>query len=104
MTSREIRSGLSPAEAHANLYNAIALMPEIEITERRANLDGRRGTAIGLTSSGGGWAMIIDPRTDELIGERGVMDSWGGVPPGTVTSYAWMTTAVVDELGQRTKK
>lgn len=94
-------SGIVPADLRAALYEAIALIPGLEVTEQVANLDGRKGTAFGLSRGGTRLDVIIDPDTGQFIGEREVDESGDmGVPPGTVVSYSSMTTpVVVDTIG-----
>lgn len=100
-------TGALPDDVQSALYRALALMPEIEVTEDEANLDGRKGTAIGIDNPDDRFEMIVDPDTGELIGQRQVVldpTAWNGMPKGTVRHYTAVTTAVVDELGQRPGK
>lgn len=96
-----LRSGHLPAEVRANLFKAIALLPDIEITERQANLDGRKGTALGMDVAENRLDIIVDYDTGEFIGERQVSTGKDGLEPGTVTAYSALTTAVVDKEGQK---
>jgi hypothetical protein len=98
-----LRSGLVPADLRAALYRALAKVPELEITEELANVDGRKGTAYGVSAKGTRHDVIVDPATGQFIGEREIteeaMDT--GIPEGTVLSYTSVTTAVVSEIGVR---
>lgn len=111
-----LSSGVVPAEVRATLYRALALIPNLEIVDGAVNLDGRKGTAYGVTRAGLQQEIVIDPSTGEFIGEREVTtedsgpivgtDPDGtehpigeGTPAGTVWSYSAVSTAVVDEIG-----
>ena len=92
-------SGLAPADLRAAIYRAIALLPGIQITDGFANLDGRKGVALGMNGFGGRQDLIIDPATGQFIGYRTVDNGKGGMPKGTVTYSSSMVTGVVDEVG-----
>lgn len=95
-----LRTGLAPADLRAALYRVLAKVPGLQITEQVANVDGRKGTAFGVSAAGERHDVIIDPATGQFIGERQITeDGWQGVPPGTVTGYTSVTTAVVSGLG-----
>jgi hypothetical protein len=89
-----LRSGLVPADLRAALYRALALAPRLEITEKVANLDGRKGIAFGVTVDHERQEVIIDPATGQFIGEREMETN------GTVDEYTSMTTTVVDHIGE----
>jgi hypothetical protein len=96
-----LRSGAVPAEIRAALYNAAAMIPGVEITEKQANLNGATGIAIGRleTVNGIRQDLIIDPNTGQLIGERQVLTRGYGpdyFPVGTVIRWTAITTTVVD--------
>jgi RNA polymerase sigma-70 factor (ECF subfamily) len=97
-----LRSGVVPAELRAALYNAAAMIPGVEITEKQANLNGAAtGIAIGRleTVNGIRQDLIIDPNTGQLIGERQVLTRGYGpdyFPVGTVIGWTAITTTVVD--------
>jgi hypothetical protein len=96
-----LRSGVVPAELRAALYNAAAMIPGIEITEKQANLNGATGIAIGRLDKVNGVRqdLIIDPNTGQLIGEREVLTrGYGpdGFPAGTVIAWTAITTTIVD--------
>jgi hypothetical protein len=95
-----LRSGLVPADLRAALYRALALMPELKITDEVANLDGRVGMALGIAGSFARQDLIIDTATGQYIGDRVVTmnDGYYG-PAGTTTHYSAVSTAVVDEIG-----
>ncbi|MEJ2858818.1 MULTISPECIES: CU044_5270 family protein [unclassified Saccharothrix] len=92
-----LRTGLMPAESRANLLRALTHLPGLDVTDDAADLDGRRGVALGISEDGERQEIILDPATGEVIGERKVSDSmFAGIPKGTVTSYSSVTTTVVD--------
>jgi hypothetical protein len=96
-----LNSGRAPADLRAALYRALALLPGLEVTEQVANLDGHRGTALGLTEYGVRHDLIIDPATGQYIGERTVYVSNDfDLPPGTTaTSTSVSNPVVVDAVG-----
>lgn len=94
-----LRSGLVPADLRAALYRALALVPELEITDEFANLDGRVGMALGITGLAERQDLIVDTATGQFIGERVVATEGNWPQEGTIFSYSAVTTAVVDEIG-----
>jgi len=97
-----LRSGLVPADLRAALYRTLAKVPGLEITEQVANLDGQKGTSYGISAGGERHDVIIDPATGQFIGERQIVEEgYENVPPGTVTEYTSVTTAVVSGMGVR---
>lgn len=97
-----MRSGLVPADLRAALYRVLGKVPGLRITDEVANLDGKKGTAFGVSAAGQRHELIIDPTTGQFIGERQITEKgWPGVPPGTVTTYTSMTTTVVSGMGLR---
>lgn len=94
---------LVPADLRSALYLALAKIDGLTLTPGAVNLDGRSGTALGIDdgSKKSRQEIIIDPATGEYIGEREVMLPGATyLPPGTVTSYSSVRTAVVDTMGQ----
>jgi hypothetical protein len=97
-----LRTGLVPAELRAALYRVLAKVPGIEITEQVANLDGRRGTAYGISAAGQRHDVIVDPATGQFIGERQVAErAFDGVPAGTVMGYTSVTVTAAPAIGVR---
>ena len=97
-----LRSGLLPADLRTALYRALALLPDLQIIDRAANLDGRIGLAYGMDDGITRHDIIIDERTGQFIGEREVVTHDGvDLPNGTVLNYTSVTTTVVDHLGSR---
>ncbi|MCT2585579.1 CU044_5270 family protein [Actinophytocola gossypii] len=95
-----LRTGMMPAAIRANLLRALTYLPGLDVTEDVADLDGRKGVALGISEDGERQEIILDPDTGEVIGERKVSDSmFAGIPKGTVTSYSSVTTAIVDRIG-----
>jgi hypothetical protein len=96
-----LRAGNVKSDLRAALYQALALMPSVVITEQQATLDGRVGTAIGLRGTEGDTRqeIIIDPSTGEYIGVRLVtLSGFGEIPPGTPLEYTALSTTVVNEV------
>ncbi|GAB1516236.1 CU044_5270 family protein [Actinophytocola sp. KF-1] len=97
-----LRTGLMPAATRANLLRALAYLPGLDVTDDAADLDGRKGVALGISADGERQEIILDPGTGEVIGERKVSDSmFADIPKGTVTGYSSVTTAVVDHIGAK---
>jgi hypothetical protein len=96
-----LRSGLVPGDLRAAMYGALALLPELRVTEQVANLDGRQGTALGVAVLDIRWDIIIDPATGAFIGERQVQVRArpDGAPAGTLLNSTSVTTGVVDAVG-----
>lgn len=101
-----LESGMLPADVRKALFEAIALMPDIEIVERDVDLGGRTGTALGMQADYNQYDIIVDRDSGDYLGERSVRvtEGSGSTKPGTVTSYSAVSTAVVDKLGQRPPK
>ena len=95
-----LRTGLVPANLRAGLYEALALIPNVTIGDRQANLDGRTGIAIGRTEplrGGMRQEIIIDPETGLVIGERDVMTVAAfGFGINQVIGWTAVETTVVD--------
>lgn len=96
-----LRTGVVPADLRAALYDAAAMIPGVEITDREANLDGRTGIALGRNETNGiRQEIIIDPDTGQLIGEREVLTRANvipGWPAGAAMGYTAISTTVVDD-------
>lgn len=99
-----LRSGRYPAEVRANIFRALALLPGLVVTDKRANLDGKEGVALGKRYYDDFTEIIIDPANGDFIGSREVVAEdqsagEGGLDKGTVRSSSAVTTAVVGQLG-----
>ncbi|XVV05603.1 CU044_5270 family protein [Actinosynnema sp. CA-248983] len=95
-----LRSGLVPADVRANLLRALTHLPGLDVTDNAADLDGRKGVALGISEDGERQEIILDLGTGQVIGERKVSDSmFAGIPKGTVTGYSSITTALVNDIG-----
>lgn len=97
-----LQSEALPATTRALLYQSLAEIPGIELTDNTANLDGRLGIAFGVASSTDvRLDVIIDPVTGTFIGQRQVLTSdRDGTPKGTVITFSAVNTAVVSRAGQ----
>ncbi|CCH33780.1 CU044_5270 family protein [Actinosynnema sp. NPDC047251] len=95
-----LRSGLVGKDLRAALYQALAKLPGLEVTEKQANLAGRVGTALGIDDGTTRHEIIIDPATGQFIGERQVASRDGdSFKAGTVLSFTSVDTGVVDTIG-----
>ncbi|REE98329.1 CU044_5270 family protein [Thermomonospora umbrina] len=101
---------LSPAMLAA-MFRAAATIPGVTVTRDVVDLAGRKGIGIGRTERGMREELILDERTYELRGTRGVLtedtamtrrSGFGGFKPGEVlSSWAILKVAIVDEVDQR---
>jgi hypothetical protein len=96
-----LSSGIIPAELRSTIYRAIAMLPDLKVTERVANFNGKRGTALGIDGFGYRRELIIDPADGQYLGMRLIDLSTGEVPAGTVNYFDALTVAVVDKPRQR---
>ncbi len=101
--SDALGTGRVPVKVRAVLYQTLALLPELAVTEQVANLDGRTGVALSIDSSAKDSArreIIIDPVTGQFIGERTVvLTPRPGFAAGSITNSSSVTTSVVDTIG-----
>ncbi|MCW2767251.1 MAG: hypothetical protein JWO11_3210 [Nocardioides sp.] len=96
--SEVLRSGIAPADIRAALFEALAATPGMDVVDGVANLDGRRGVAIGYRDSN--WQMVFDRATGLYIGERATSPDFPDVPGLDEDKTTWLTsvrTDVVDE-------
>ncbi|PWC04565.1 CU044_5270 family protein [Mycetocola zhujimingii] len=94
-----LRDGTMAAEQRSTLYQALALLPGIRITDGNAALDGRTGIAFSIDSDTTVPEIIVDPDTGQFIGQRSLTPAaQGAIPAGTVEDYTAVTTTVVDEV------
>lgn len=96
-----LRTGQLPVDLQAALFRALALIPDLTITNPLANVDGRVGAGYGIDDGRSRFDLILDPRTGEFIGEREVITKDGDIegPRGTVIVHTAMSTSVVGALG-----
>ncbi|WP_439693542.1 CU044_5270 family protein [Curtobacterium sp. SP.BCo] len=96
-----LRTGLVPADLRATVYEAIAGLPDVVVTDDQASLDGRHGTAIGLggRSDSDRREVIIDPATGAYLGERTLQTRRiGSIPAGSVVDSVTVAVDGVDRL------
>jgi hypothetical protein len=101
-----LQTGLVPAKVRAVLYQALALLPDLTVTQNEANLAGRTGVAMGVDDPADPTRadIIIDPATGQYIGARTVqLSTRDGIKAGTVIEFSAVTTSVVDGLGEQPK-
>ena len=98
-----LRSGLVPADLRAALYQAAAMIPGIMLIDSTANLDGRRGVAIGRVQADGQLRhdIIFDSAAGQLIGERDVVVRKYAphVPVGTTVASTAFSVGITDKPG-----
>lgn len=96
-----LQSAALPADLRATLYRAMALIPGVEITEEFATVDGRKGTAIGLSMGSKRDIrdeMVINPADGTLIGRRSVG------PDGQLMGWDVITHGVSPGIGEPPKR
>ncbi|MFT7837803.1 CU044_5270 family protein [Saccharothrix sp. BKS2] len=97
-----LRGGLVDEAVRANLYQALAKLPGLRVTDRQADLDGRTGTALGVDDGHVRQEIIIDPGTGRFIGERRIATrDVDGFPAGTVMTSTSVETGVADTIGTK---
>ncbi|CCH35344.1 CU044_5270 family protein [Actinosynnema sp. NPDC047251] len=94
-----LASGRVPAAVRAQLYRALAHVPGLQVTDDRANLDGKVGTALGVRVGDEFVEVVIDPANGEFIGRRDVTAVDAELPEGTVRQSSSTTIGVADALG-----
>jgi hypothetical protein len=97
-----LRNGLIPANVRGVLYQTLAMLPDLKITEQVANLDGKTGVAMGIDDPENHTRqeIIVDPNTGQFIGERETnLVAQGGLKAGQVTESTSVTTSVVNSIG-----
>lgn len=101
-----LNSGQYPAEVRATVFRALALLPGLVVTDKKANLDGKEGVALGMKYFDDFTEIIIDPENGDYIGRRATVaedqpEEKGGLEKGTVRSSSAVTTKIVDSLGAK---
>ncbi|MDX3660545.1 CU044_5270 family protein [Streptomyces sp. ID05-26A] len=99
-----LNSGEYPAEVRATIFRALALLPGLVVTDKKANLDGKEGVALGMKHFESFTEIIIDPADGDYIGRRDTVAEdqsaeMGGLKKGTVRSSSAVSTKIVDSLG-----
>ncbi|MET9227639.1 CU044_5270 family protein [Lentzea sp. NPDC003310] len=99
-----LNSGEYPAEVRATIFRALALLPGLVVTDKRANLDGKEGVALGMKYFDDFTEIIVDPANGDYIGRRATVAEdlpadKGGLEKGTVRSSSAVTTKIVDAQG-----
>ncbi len=95
-------SGRLPADVRATMFRALALLPGLVVTEKRANLDGVEGVALGIKYHDTFEELIINPANGEFIGIREtVAEEGGSLKKGTVRSVYSVITGVAGSPGAR---
>jgi hypothetical protein len=95
-----LRTGIVPGALRAALFQAMASIPEIELIDEQANLNGQVGVAVGQQDPEDELRreIIFNPDTGHVIGEREVVldhDMGFLIPAGTPYGWTAVTTDVV---------
>ncbi|MEJ2857090.1 CU044_5270 family protein [Saccharothrix sp. CCNWLW140] len=94
-----------PEDLRAALYQALAKLPDLTVSDRAADLDGRIGIALRAGAGPQVREIVIDPATGRFLGERMIgTQEWEGLPAGTVWSFTSVTIGIADEPGVRPTK
>ena len=98
-----LRTGLVPAPLRTALYAALLGLPDVTRQDGVCNLDGQECIAVVHDAGRTRTELFISPEDGQFAGERDTLraDSRFGLPAGTVISTTAVTTATVDEMGQR---
>ncbi|WP_020669813.1 CU044_5270 family protein [Amycolatopsis nigrescens] len=95
-----LRTGRVPAEYRNTMYQALAMVPGLQVTPDVRTLDGRIGTSLAIEKAGVRQQIIVDPATGQLIGERETeLEDRGASPAGSVSSEANYEYGVATEIG-----
>ena len=98
--AQTLASGIVPADLRAALYRAAIKLPGIELVSSTADLNGRKGIAIGRLEPFGSLRqeIIFDSAAGRFIGEREVVvksdDSDANLPVGATYNSTAVTTTV----------
>lgn len=101
MITSGLDTGMYPADVRSAVFQALTHLPGLEIVDRAAVLDSRKGTALGLTTHGVTEQIVINPDTGDYLGSRSVLaQDTHGVKAGTVIGNTSISTRVVSGIGQ----
>lgn len=81
-------------ELQQGAVRALAGLPEVEITDRAANLDGQIGTAFSSGAALGRTEMVIKPDDGQFIGRRDIATTGEWYTAGTVIDFTSSSTDV----------
>lgn len=95
-----LATGMIPADLRAAVFKALTHLADLEVTDQVADLNGRKGTALGITVENTSHQIIIDAANGDYLGSRDVLvKAWSGMAAGTVLGSSSVTTKVVGGLG-----
>ena len=97
-----LRTGLVPSDLRAALYRAAARIPGVRLIDNAANLDGKRGVAVGRDNPWGARDEIIfDSEAGQFIGERSVSidPRIAQAPAGSVVGSTAVTVSIAARPG-----
>lgn len=97
--------GMTPAPValRAALYRALALVPDVRLTDRVTDGSGRVGTQVSFTTVGIEYELLFDPDTGRMLDRRGILVSPAAagidLPAGTaIADTIYQQQAVTDDL------
>ncbi|WBQ02966.1 CU044_5270 family protein [Kribbella sp. CA-293567] len=96
-----LQSGIVPPDLRAALYQAARKIPGIQLIENVETLDGRRAQAIGYTSEGQRFDILIDPTTGQGIGSRLIDPRTGNGPETVYMAFSYTTRVTSTPAPQR---
>jgi hypothetical protein len=95
-------SGLIPADLRKAVFQALAYLPNLEVTDKAEDFDGRTGEGFGIVHDSRLEEVVIDTATGQYLGSRTVLTAdWQGLKAGTQLWSSSLTTKVVDAMGRR---
>lgn len=98
--SRGLATGMIPADLRAALFKALTYLPNLQVVDKAVDLNGRTGTALGITADHETSQLVIDAERGNFLGTRTVqVDDWRGIKAGTVTGSTSVSSKVVSGLG-----
>ena len=96
-----LRETYMPPAQRAALFKAVGTIPGVDVIETAEDAAGRKGVGVGRAGLDGvRQDLIFDPKTYELLGERGIVvdENAAKSPAGSlVASTAQLSVTVADE-------
>ncbi|HEY0495471.1 MAG TPA: hypothetical protein VGD48_06970 [Kutzneria sp.] len=92
-------SGLIPADLRKAVFQALAYLPNLEVTDKAEDFDGRTGEGFGIVHDSQLEEVVIATATGQYLGSRTADRQ--GLKAGTQLWSSSLTTKVVDAMGRR---
>ncbi|MCT9932940.1 CU044_5270 family protein [Planotetraspora sp. A-T 1434] len=98
-----LRETYMPAAQRAALFKAAGTIPGVTVSEDAEDAAGRRGIGVGRVSNGVREDIIFDPKTYELLGERGVVvdEKEAKSPVGSLVASTAQLEVSVDDTAPK---